>query len=172
MSYKWIVMFFSVCVLMICHVRGNEDLSIAAGLWEKDKITVQAQVNSAMKLPVESIVLDITITNNSSENLVLLDLSKRFGSNIMNFSYELFQLPDKDKVELTERFQKLVKGFTGKTHFIEIKAGEKQSFKVNLLEYFVVDKKSDYSLNVSGTLLLKDQKTMTFVIDGIVFSVE
>ncbi len=160
-----LVMFF----LIAAHAGG--DGKTAGKSWEKDGISIQVKIPAKVNLSSEKMDFEINIINRSKEGVYVIDLARMYGYTKI-FNEKLVTLPSGSKVELTEQAQAVRNSPTGNFEWVEIAPQKTYSVQMDLKKYFVIDRKSDYSLNVSGMLYLMDQRIITFSIDGIVFSVE
>lgn len=136
--------------------------------WKEHDILIQSKMQSEYSDISKGVFIEITITNKMSTDIRIMYIKGYKPER--SFAYKLVCLPSMSDVK---SLQNDYPPWEGKLVYVFIKPQETYSLKINLCDYFNIEKGKDYSLGIRGWLYYDGiMKHIEFNIKDIRFTVE
>lgn len=141
--------------------------------WSNDKLLVKASIATTNKDISKGLFFNLDITNKSSEAFGIVYVKGEKPDTFLGYNFK--NLTKKSDVEYNEETKNYKRPIWLKLDFLFIKPNTTHSFKVNLLDSFIVEKKQSYSLGITGRLFtnfIDNDSYCRFTIEDLTFTVE
>ena len=161
--------FSSIFFMIILGVSlGATDAKTIVKEWKEHDILIQSKMKSVFNDISKGVFIEINITNKMSDEIRIMYIKGYKPER--SFAYKLVCLPSMSDVK---SLQNDYPPWEGKLVYVFIKPHGTYSLKINLCDYFNIEKGKDYSLGIRGWLYYDGiMKHIEFNIKDIRFTVE